>query len=109
METLSTTRYVELVKKKEFATAALDLEHQTYVIHIAFLSFTPLVASFGSTLLDVYPPWRPQISGLIVKKTPTKVPNKYTNFADVFSLDLASKLLKHTRINNHAIKVVDNQ
>ena len=37
---------------------------------------------------------------------PTKVPVEYANFA--FSPNLASKLPKHTRINDHAIKLVDD-
>ncbi len=35
--------------------------------------------------------------------------SKYANFADVFSLKLAIELLKHTSINNHTIKLVDDQ
>ena len=50
---------------------------------------------------------RPQRAGFIAKKTPTKVPVEYVNFADMFSLDLASELPKHIRINNHAIELVD--
>ena len=86
------------MEKKEFAAAALDPEHETYVVHIASLSSSPL---------DFYPSWRPQIFGLIAKKAPTKIPDKYANFADVFSLDLASELHKYTKINNHAIELVD--
>ena len=36
-----------------------------------------------------------------------QVSAKYLDFADVFSPDLASELLEHTGINNHAIKLVD--
>ena len=59
---LPTTRRVELVDKKEFATAALDPEHETYVVHVASLSSAPL------TSLDVHPSRRPQISGLIAEE-----------------------------------------
>ena len=38
-----------------------------------------------------------------------KVLDKYINFADLFSLDLASKLIEHTGINDHTIKLVDDQ
>ena len=92
--------------KKEFAATALDPEYETYVVHITFLSSIPL-ASLGSTPLNVNPSLRPQISGLITKKAPTKVSAKYLDFADIFSLDLASELPKHRRINDHAIKLVD--
>ena len=42
---------------------------------------------------DVHLFRRPQIAGLIVKGTSTKVPVKYADFA--FFLDLASKLPKY--------------
>ena len=47
--------------------------------------------------------------GLIVKKAPTKIPTKYSDFADIFSLDLASEFPNYTGINNHIIKQVDGQ
>ena len=84
-EAVLTTKRIELVDKKEFAAAALDLEYETYVIHVASLSSTPFVAS-----LDIHPFRRPKISGLIAEEALTKVFAKYSDFADVFSLDLAS-------------------
>lgn len=42
-EALPTTRYVELIEKKGFATAVLDLEYKTFVVHIVSLSSTPLI------------------------------------------------------------------
>ena len=95
---LLTTRRVELVRKKEFAATAFDSEYKTFIVHIAFLS---------STLLNVHLFCKLQISSLITKEASTKVLDKYINFADVFSLDLASKLPEHIEINNHAIELVD--
>ena len=102
-EAFPTTRHVELVGKKEFAAVALDPEHETYVVHVASLSSTTLAS------LDVQPSREPQISGLIAEKASTKVPAKYSDFADVFSSDLAFELPKHTGINDHAIKLVEGQ
>ena len=45
---------------------------------------------------------------LKVDKALIKVFSKYINFVKVFLLKLALKLLKYIRINNHAIKLVDN-
>ncbi len=42
-------------------------------------------------------------------KALTKVPSKYTDFVDVFSPKLAVKLPEYTKINNHAIELVDDQ
>ena len=52
-ETLPTTRHVELVGKKEFATAALNLESETFIVHVASLSFNASPSSF-SLKLNVY-------------------------------------------------------
>ena len=100
VEALPTIKRVELINKKEFAIAVLDENSKTFVVHVASLS---------STALNVYPSRRPQISGLIAKEAPTKVFDKYANFADVFSPDLAVKLPEHTGINDHTIELVDDQ
>ena len=91
-EALPMTKRIELVGKKEFAAATLDPGHKIFAVHVASLSSTPLD--------------RPQISGLIVKEAPTKVPVEYSDFADVFSLDLASELPEHTEINDLTIELV---
>ena len=100
---LSTTRRVELVGKKKFAAAALDPEHETYVIHVKLVSSDALLNS-SPLELNIHPSCRPQVSGLILEKTPIKVSAEYLDFAHVFSSDLASELLEHTEINDHVIK-----
>ena len=105
-----TTRRIELVGKKEFVAAALDPESETFVVHVASLrSNLPPSSSASQLKLDVHPSRRPQISGLIVEKTPMKVPAKYSNYTDVFSPSLTSKLPEHTGINVHAIELVEGQ
>ena len=101
---LSTTRRIELVGKKEFAAVVLDPKYETYIVHIACLSSTPLVMSFNVHLSQ-----KPQISGLVAKKALTKIPTKYSDFADVFSHKLASELLEHTEINIHAIDLEEGK
>ena len=56
-ETLPTTRYIELVDKKEFAVTALNPEHELYVVHVESISSVPLL-SF-SPFNAVYPSYRP--------------------------------------------------
>ncbi len=43
-----------------------------------------------------------------VDKTPSEVPNKYTDFIDIFSPKLSVKLLEYIRINDQAIELVDD-
>ena len=94
--------------KKEFAAVALDPKSETFVVHVTSLS-SDASPSFSPLELNVYPSHRPQISGLITEEAPTKVLAEYSDFADVFSPDLASELPKHTRFNNHTIELVDSQ
>ena len=101
---LLTTRRIELVGKKEFVVAAFDPEHETYIIHVAFLSSTPLIA-----FLNVHHSREPQIFGLIAEKAPTKVLAKYLDFVDVFSLDLVTKLPEYTEIKTHAIDLEESK
>ena len=84
----------------------LDPEYETYIVHVGSVSSDALPSS---SLLNVPSLKKPQIFGLIAKKAPTKVSTEYLDFANVFSPDLASELLEHTRINDHAIELVDGQ
>ena len=103
-----TTRRVKLVGKKEFAAAALDPESETFVVHVASLS-SDASPSFAPLELNVHPSRKPQISGLIAKKAFIKILTMYSDFADIFSPDLASELSEHTRINNHTKEPVEGQ
>ena len=50
-----------------------------------------------------------QIAALVANEAPTFIPTEYFDFADIFSLKLALELLEYTRINDHAIELVDHQ
>ena len=84
----------------------LNLEYETFVVYVPLLSS---IVSLSSSSLDIHPPNRPQIANLIAKEAFTKVPNKYLDFKDIFSPNLASKLSKYIKINNHTIKLIDGE
>ena len=77
----------------------LDLGYETFVVY---------VVSLNSTSFDIYSSHWPQILILIFGKALTKVHDKYVNFANVFSLYLTSKFPKYIRMNDYAIKLVDD-
>ena len=52
---------------------------------------------------------RAQLAYLMADEAPIKVLSKYIDFANVFFPKLAAKLLKHAGINDHAIKLVNDQ
>ena len=94
--------------KKKFAAVALDLEHKTHIIHVKAVNSVALPSS-SPLEFDVHTSRRPQISKLIVEKASTKISDKYVDFADIFSPNLASKLSEHIRINDHVIELVNSQ
>ena len=100
---LPTTKRVELVGKKEFAIAALDPGHKTFIVYVA--SFE---SPSNNQENDVHLFCRAQIAALVANEAPTSIPTEYSDFADVFSSELASELPEHTGINNHAIELVNN-
>ena len=102
-EVLPTTRRVELIGKKEFAAAALDLNHHAFVVHVAALNIS------SDSDAEVHPLRRVQRAHLKADEAPTEVPSEYADFADVFSPKLAVELPKHTDINDHAIELVDDR
>ena len=95
-----TTRQVKLIGKKEFAAAVLDSEHEAFVVHISALRV--------DIDNEIYFLRKASIAQLKIDEALTKVPSKYTNFVNVFSSKLAVELLKHMKINDYAIKLIDN-
>ena len=56
----------------------------------------------------MHPLKKAQIAYLKADEALTKVLNKYADFIDVFLPKLVVKLPKYMKINNHAIKLVDD-
>lgn len=95
IKTFLTTKQVELGRKKKFVAVFFNLDNKIFIIYIAFLTNT-----------TIHPFYTAQIALLILDKVFIVVLSKYTDFAIIFSLNLAAKLLKHTRVNNHLINLV---
>ena len=53
----------------------------------------------------IHPSQEAEIAALKQDKAPTKILFKYTDYADVFSFDLAMELPENTGINKHTIKL----
>ena len=96
-----TTIQVELIRKKKFAVTALDPGYRAFVVHVTVLS-----VDLGDKM---HPSKRVQLAYLKADGALTKYPSEYADFADVFSPKLVAELSEHTKINDHAIKLVDDQ
>ncbi len=95
------TGQVELIGKKEFVAAALDPEHEAFIVYIAAFSV--------DSSDEMHPLRRAQIAHLKADEALIEVPSEYANFADIFSPKLAAELSEHTGINDHAIELVDDR
>lgn len=97
IETLETTKQVELLEKKKVVIIAYNQDDETFEVYI--VSFTNrYVHSFC----------RVEIAFLIQNNSRTTVLSKYTNFANVFTPNLATKLPEYTRVNDHPINLVES-
>ena len=93
------TKRVEIIDKKEFAAAALNVANKTFVVHIAALA--------EPTTMPIYPSCQAQVAALMSKGA--GISAEYFDFSDVFSSDSAVELPKHTGINDHLIDLLDNK
>ncbi len=95
---LPTTSRVELINKREFAKVALDENSETFVVHVATLK-----------AMTIHPSQAAQIATLQWHKALTKIPAKYSDYADVFSLDLAMELSENIGMNEYAIELIEGK
>ena len=86
-----------------FAAAVFDPRHENFVVHIVSLE-----NPYNIQEDDVYPFCRAQIAALMANKAPTLISTKYSDFADVFSPELALKLPEYIGIHYHAIELVND-
>ena len=79
------------MEKKEFAATALNPKYETFVVHVASLNL----------ISGIYPDREAQIAFLLIKKV--KIPGKYSDFTDVFSVEKDLVLPERTKLNEQAI------
>ena len=98
-EALPTTKRVEIIDKREFAAAALNVNDETFMVHI--------VALAEPTTMPIHPSCHVQIAALTSEETGN--PTEYSDFSDIFSSDSAAELPEHTGINDYSIDLLDDK
>ncbi len=99
---LLTTRRVKLIGKKKFVVIALDPDHKAFVVYVAVLNISSNVGN------KIYLSKKAQIAYLKIDKALKELTNKYVDFINIFSSELATELSKHTYMNNYTIKLVND-
>ena len=97
-EALPTTKRVEIIDRKEFAKAALDEHVEAFVVHVTSLSLNSM---------SIHPAREAQIALLVAEEV--KIPTEYSDFSDVFLEEKASILPEVIELNQHAIKLQEDQ
>ena len=99
VEALLIIKRVEIIDKMKSIVAALNADDESFVVHVAALG-EPIT-------IPIYPSCQAQVASLMSKET--GISAKYSDFSNVFSSDFPAKLLKHKKINDHPINLLDNK
>ena len=98
-KTLSTTRKVEIINKREFAAEVPNADDEIFVVHVAALA--------KLTTMPINSSYQAQAAMLTSEKT--GILTEYFDFSNIFSSDSAAELPEHTGINDHSIDLQDNK
>ena len=93
------TRRVEIIDKREFVVAALNLDGETFVVYVLALA--------EPTTVPIHPFCQAKVAALTSEET--RIHAEYSNFSNVFSSDSVAELPEHTGINNHSINLLDDK
>ena len=99
-EALPTTKQVQIIDPKEFVIAALDVNSETFMMHVAI---------WEQEEMPVYSKRQAQVRALLFDEAHTEVPAEYSDYSNVFSAENAAELPKNTGINKHAIKLEEGK
>ena len=106
IEALPTTKRVRLVNPKEFVIAALDMDSETFVVHMAIREREriPVHAKTQAQIQD-----EAQVGALLFDEAFTEVPVEYSDYSNVFLAENAAELPENTEINEHAIELEEGK
>ena len=99
VEILLTTKYMKIINKKKFMIVVLNVNNETFVLHVATLA-EPIIVL-------IYSFYQAQVALLTSKKL--RIHIEYSDFSDFISSDSVAELLDDTRIINHFINLLDNK
>lgn len=98
IEALFTTIKIEVIDKKDFPQAAIDKNIETFIVYVSSIRL-------GSMTIHLI--LKAQITCLFTKEVTETT--KYTDFANIFSKQLAKVFSERKGINEHAIKLLDSK
>ena len=97
---LPRTKQVQIVNPKEFVIAALDVDSETFVVHVVI---------WKREEMPVHSKNQAQVGTLLFDKALTEVLAEYSHYKNVFSAENVAELLENTGINEHAIELEEGK
>ena len=94
-DALPNTKRVQIIDWKKFVKAALDPNKEVFVVHIVTINLK----------MAIHPTRQAWIVSLKAEEAPVTVPEKYSDYTNVFSEKLVTVLSKYTKINTHSINL----
>ena len=99
-ETLPTTEQIQIVDKKKFVIAALNIDSKTFVVHVAIRE---------REKMPVHSEKQVQVGALLFDEAPTEILAEYFAYSNVFSAENAVELPENTGMNEHIIELEDDK
>lgn len=84
-EVLSTTKWIQIDNPKEFVIIMLNADNKTFDMNVVIQKWEKMPMHFKKQVLI-------QIKALLFDKFPTKIVVKYSNYSNVFSTKIITKL-----------------
>ena len=105
---LPTTKRVRLVDPKEFVIAALDVDNETFVVHVAIRKREKMALD-PDRKAQIGVQSGIQVGALLFCEAPTEVPAEYSNYSDVFLTENAAEPPENTGMNEHTIELEEDK
>ena len=99
VETLAIIKKIEIIDKKEFMAAALNVDDMTFIV-LGVALVEPII-------MPIYLSYQAQV--VLLTSEEIGISAEYSNFSNIFSSDSAAELPEHTKINDQPINLLDNK
>ena len=90
----------------------MNADNETFVVDVAIWKHKEIAMDpdkKAQIIVQSKAQSKAQVGTLIFDQVPIEVLAKYSNFSNVFSVENIAKLLKHTKINDHTIKLEEGK
>ena len=97
---LPTTKQAQIVTQKKYVIVALDVDRKWVMVHMAIKEQEEMPVHYQK---------QAQVGALLFNEAFTEIPEKYSDYNNLFSAENAMELQENIRINKYAIKLEEGK